>query len=284
LVIHQEAYVPERSSIVRRPLRIGAVRYLNAWPLVFRLAEHLPEAEVLHDLPSRLADGLRAGRLDVAMIPSVECFRIPGATIVSDACIATSGPVRSVMLYGRVPVERIRTLALDEGSRTSAVLAQILLIERFGIRPRIEQLPIGASWLDTQADAVMLVGDRGLLPPNGDIPIQFVWDLGEKWHQWTRLPFVFAMWVGRPDIDGHVLQTALGAARDAGVQCLAQIAREASAAIGVPEPICLAYLRDHLVYRLGPREREGLQRFYELAVTHGLAPAGVKLVFVGSDS
>ncbi|MCR4415210.1 MAG: menaquinone biosynthesis protein [Thermoguttaceae bacterium] len=274
--------MPDRSSIVRQPLRIGAVRYLNAWPLVFRLAEHLPEAEIHHDLPSRLADGLRAGRLDVAMIPSVECFRIPGATIISDACIATSGPVRSVMLYGRVPVERIRTLALDEGSRTSAALARILLIERFGIRPRIEQLPIGASWQDTQADAVMLVGDRGLLPPDGDI--QFVWDLGEQWHQWTGLPFVFAMWVGRPGVSWDALETPLSAARDAGVQCFSQIAREASAAIGVPEPICLAYLRDHLVYRLGPREREGLHRFHELAVTHGLAPAGVELVFVGRDS
>ncbi len=108
-------------------LRIGVVTYLNARPLTACLAQLAPNAELVVDLPSRLADGLAAGRLDVALIPSVEYFRHPGYVVVSDACVACDGPVRSVKLYGRVPVSRIRTVALDEGSRTSAALAQILL-------------------------------------------------------------------------------------------------------------------------------------------------------------
>ena len=87
--------------------------------------------------------------------------------------------MRSVKLYGRVPVERIRTLALDEGSRTSAALARILLKERFGVSPETRPLPIGASLDDAPADAVLLIGDRGMLPTGGGF--EFEWDLGEEW-------------------------------------------------------------------------------------------------------
>ena len=100
-------------------MRIGAVSYLNTKPLIYRLAELAPQHELVLDLPSRLADDLAAGRLDVALIPSVEFFHNPSYTVVSDACIACRGPVRSVKLFSRVPLPEIRTLALDEGSRTS---------------------------------------------------------------------------------------------------------------------------------------------------------------------
>src|SRR5437773_2975842 len=123
-------------------MRIGAVSYLNTKPLVYGLAELAPQHELLFDLPSRLADDLAAGRLDVALIPSIEFFKDPSYTIVSDACIACRGPVRSVKLFSRVPLPAIQTLALDEGSRTSAALVRILLLERFGIEPTLRPLPI----------------------------------------------------------------------------------------------------------------------------------------------
>ena len=116
-------------------IRVGAVTYLNARPLVFSLARFAPQVEIVIDLPSRLADSLAAGQLDVAMIPSIEFARGSGYAIISDACIACDGAVRSVKLYSRVPIERLRTLALDEGSRTSAALVRILLKERFGVWP-----------------------------------------------------------------------------------------------------------------------------------------------------
>lgn len=257
--------------------RIGAVRYLNAWPLTHRLRQFLPEAEVVFDLPSRLADALAAGRLDVAMIPSVECLRISGARIVSDACIAAAGPVKSVKLYGRCPIEKVQTLALDEGSRTSAALVRILLRERFGLAPRWERLPIGAALEETTADAVLLVGDRGLLPPEGQW--EFVWDLAQEWAEWTGLPFVFATWVARPGAQlGHVARP-LAAARDAGLRCLEEIAASAAPIVGVPYEQCLTYLRDHLSYRLGPQERRGMHRFGDLVIQNGLAPAEGRFVF-----
>jgi len=251
-------------------LRVGAVRYLNARPLTFALERFLPEAEIVVDLPSRLADRLAAGRLDVALIPSIEAFRQEGVAIVSDACIACDGPVWSVKLYGRVPPERIGSLALDEGSRTSAALVQILLAEQYGVRPRVERLPIGAPPENATAYAVMVIGDRGMLPPVE--PFAFVWDLGEQWTQWTGLPFVFAMWVARSAVVSRELSAALSAARDEGITRLDEIARVAASEIGLPEDDCLSYLRDFLQFRLGPRQLEGLRRFHDLAQKHGLAP------------
>ncbi|NUQ61025.1 MAG: menaquinone biosynthesis protein [Pirellulales bacterium] len=258
-------------------MRIGAVSYLNSRPLIRFLPQYLPAASIEVDLPSRLADGLSDGRFDVALVPSIEYFRNPGYTIVSDACIASDGPVRSVKLYSRVPVERIRTLALDEGSRTSAALTRILLRERFSLEPAIEVLPIGAAVDDSAADAVMLVGDRGMFPPSGRF--HTVWDLGDQWRQWTGLPFVFAMWIARPGLELDALAEAIAAARDEGVRQADRIAGEESPLVGIPEADCRSYFRDNLRFVLGPRERQGLERYCRLAAGYGLVPKGVRLAY-----
>jgi chorismate dehydratase len=263
-------------------VRVGAVRYLNTRPLVFSLASMAPQARIEFDVPSRLADRLNRGHLDVATIPSIEYFRLPGATIVSDACVACHGPVKSVKLYGRKAVRQIRTLALDEGSRTSAAMSRILLKERFGVEPELRPLPIGASAENADADAVMLIGDRGMLAPPG--VFEFVWDLGEEWSQWTGLPFVFSMWVARPRASLAGLERSLADARDDGVRRLEEIARTDAPALGISEGECLEYLRDHLVFHLGPREQCGLEAFGRLAAEHRLAPAGVPLVFYDRES
>jgi chorismate dehydratase len=253
-------------------VRVGAVRYLNARPLTYSLPEIAPHTELIFDVPSRLADSLKAGRMDVAMIPTIEYFRQPGCTIISDACIACRGQVRSVKLFSRVQVNKIRTLALDEGSRTSAALAQIVLKEQFGLEPEIISLPIGADVGDTPADAVLLIGDRGIASNGGRF--DFVWDLGERWMQWTGLPFVFAMWIARPGIDLPGFDKLLSLARDEGVKKIPEIARLEAADGWISEQECLTYLRDHLHFYLGPREMQGLELFYQKAKDHGFAPAG----------
>lgn len=257
-------------------IRVGAVTYLNAKPLVVSLARLAPDAEIVVDFPSRLADMLRNGQLDVAMIPSIEYARQPGCTVVSNACISCHGPVRSVKLYSRVPAEEIQSLALDEGSRTSAALARILLKERYGIHPTLCSLPIGAVIDDVWADAMVLIGDRGMLPASGQF--HFTWDLGEEWCQWTGLPFVFAMWTGRPGVDLHGFEEVLAAARDDGLTRLEEIARTESPLLGITQEECLTYLRDHLKFFLGEPQRQAVARFFELAERHELAPTGAKIV------
>lgn len=260
-----------------RPLRIGAVSYLNSKPLIEDLAELACEAELILDVPSRLADDLSAGELDVALIPSVEVLRDAEYEVVSDACVATRGPVLSVKLFSRVPVGQVRTLALDEGSRTSATLARILLAERFGVRPATELLPLGFSTEDTSADAVLLIGDRAMTPPRE----RFVasWDLGEEWTQWTGLPFVFAMWSARRDCDLGDIEESLCLSRDRGVDRIADIARREAPILGITEELAHDYLAHNLHFMLGSAERAGLRLFQELAVKLGLAPEGVDLVF-----
>src|SRR5216683_4105481 len=119
------------------PIRIGAVSYLNTKPLIYDLEKLAPEAELVLEPPSRLADHLAEGRLEVALIPIIEYFRAGTYTIVPNIAIASRGPVLSVTLFSRVPWPKIHRVALDEGSRTSAALAQILCAKRHGIRPEL---------------------------------------------------------------------------------------------------------------------------------------------------
>lgn len=261
----------------RKPIRVGAVNYLNTKPLIHRFEQLAPHAQLVLDLPSRLADGLAAGTLDVALIPSIEAFQDPTYSIVSDACIACHGPVLSVKLFSRVPVEAIKTLALDEGSRTSAALVRILLKERHQIEPALEPLAIGDSIADTSADAVLLIGDRAIHSPLGHF--EFVWDLGDEWCRWAGLPFVFAMWIARVGVDLQGVDAALSAARDEGVRELEAIAAVEAPRLGLTVPACLSYLRDNLYFYLGRREQEGLALYHELAGRLDLAPRGVELGF-----
>ena len=129
---------------------------------MYGLEQLLPEARIVYDLPGRLADALAADELDIALVPSIELARHQDWKPVSDACIACGGPVLSVKLMFRVAPAQVRSLALDEGSRTSAVLAQILLQEIHGIDPRLELLPIGAAPETTTTDAVLVIGDRAI--------------------------------------------------------------------------------------------------------------------------
>lgn len=258
----------DEDSAERRLLRIGIVGYLNTRPLVETLYRHFPDALVMVDVPSRLAELLAADRLDVATIPSIEYARRPGYTIVSDASVACYGRVRSVQVLSRKPIEEIGVLALDAGSRTSAALVRILLRELYGLQPQLIPLPIGAAPSDVCADAALLIGDRGMLPPPADFA--YIWDLGEAWRQWTGLPFVFSMWVARPGAASPELAERLAAARDDGLKMLDRIADDAAKQLGLPVADCLRYLTDNLRFHLGTREQQGLLLFYQWAARHGL--------------
>lgn len=267
-------------------LRIGAVSYLNTKPLIHCLQERLGDRGRLSlALPSQLADDLSAGRLDVALIPSVEFFRgsgCPGVDyqIVSDAAIACRGPVWSVRLLSRVPVAQIQRLALDEGSRTSAAMLAVLLHEMHGLRPETVPLTMDQSPEAVDADAVLMIGDRAMHPERG--VYQEIWDLGDRWCRWTELPFVFAMWVSRIDATGSgrhlqpgeldALAEILEASREDGLANLESIAQKESAAHGLTKEDLHRYFAENLHFRLGPGERLGLKAFRDKAVALGLVP------------
>lgn len=239
--------------------RIGAVSYLNTKPLVHKLADRFDDRSLVFDLPSRLADRLALGELDVALVPSIELFLHPEYAVVSDACIACRGPVWSVKLMSRVPFERIQTLALDEGSRTSAILVQILLAEQFQVEPELLPLEIDATWNRTRADATLIIGDRAMRACSSVFPHQL--DLGAWWYRWTRMPFVFALWAARPHVDFGELDAVLSGARDGGLENIEAIAREEAAKYDLSMAECLTYFQKHLHFRLGDEERKGMELF-----------------------
>jgi len=268
------------------PIRLGAVAYLNARPLVHGLAERADLFSVEFDPPSRCAMRLHEHSIDVGMIPTIEYCRGPEAyRIVPGLGIVSEGPVASVALFTRKPLAAIRTVAADTSSRTSNGLLRILCAERFGISPEFRPMAPNAEHMLTDCDAALIIGDPALFldpvalgaafssPEGLDYGgqkmegVQKI-DLGAEWTAMTGLPFVWAFWAGRADaLDASAVQ-ALVEARDAGVRASDQVATDycgpERAAIGQ------AYLRDNIQYQLGKREQAGLRLYYQFAAVHGL--------------
>jgi chorismate dehydratase len=253
-----------------KAVRLGAVDYLNARPLVYGLELRNDLFTVRFDLPSKCAALLHEGSIDVGMIPSIEYLRGVPYRIVPGAGIISEGPVASVALLTTVPVSKIRTIAADTSSRTSNALLHILCVEQFGIDPEFRPMRPDAARMLRQCDAALLIGDPALFVDPDALGATKV-DLGEEWNSLTGLPFVWAFWAGRPGALTHDGVEALLAARDGGVAASNEIA----AAYCSPDRAerGKAYLRDNIRYSLGEREQDGLRMYYELAGKHGLVEA-----------
>lgn len=262
---------------MRYSIRIGAVNYLNTKPLIHDLERLAPDSTLILDLPSRLADRLAAADLDVALIPVVEYLRAGTYTIVPNIAIASRGPVLSVTLFSRKPWGQIRRLALDVGSRTSAALVQVILGHRYGVRPDLLPLPMNQAAEEVDADAVLLIGDRAM---RACLPgFDYAYDLGQEWHDWTGLPFVYAIWAVREGIDLAGVDRALTEAKERGCAAAGRIAQREAPGLGLDAGYCRRYLTNIIHFDLGPKELAGLERFAALAGQLGLAPAGANLEY-----
>ena len=264
---------------MNRPVRIGAVNYLNTKPLIHDLETLAPDAELILDVPGRLADLLADAKLDVALIPVIEFFRAGCYSIVPNIAIASRGPVLSVTLFSRVPCGNIRRVALDEGSRTSAALCQILLRKRYGVSPEVRSLPLERTAEEADADAVLLIGDRAM---RACLPgFAHAFDLGQEWFDWTGLPFVYAFWAVRAGAELGAVDAALLEAKRRGCAQIGAIAHREAPRLGLDAGFCRRYLANIIYFDLGPREQAGLHHYYMLACELGLARRGVSLEFYG---
>lgn len=258
-----------------RPLRIGAVNYLNTKPLIHDLESLAPEAELVLEVPSLLADLLHEGGLDVALIPVIEYFRAGPYRIVPNIAIGSHGPVLSVTLFSKVPWPQVKRVALDEGSRTSSALAQVLLRKRYGLTPELVPLPLDQNAENVEADAVLLIGDRAMRACLPGFP--FAFDLGQEWHDWTGLPFIYAVWAVREGVDLGPVADALEEAKKRGLRNVGPIAAREAPLLGLDAGFCRRYLSHIIRFDLGPRELAGLKRFHNLAAELGLARRDVHL-------
>ena len=269
---------------MNRPVRLGAVSYLNVRPLVYRLEQHPDEVTLRFDVPSECARLLEAGEIDLGMIPSIAYVDRAGDRIVPGVCIGSDGPVASVALFARKPVREIATIALDTSSRTSAALVHILCARRFAIQPSfIPHGPDLAAML-AAADAALLIGDRALFADHRAHGADKI-DLGQVWTEMTGLPFVWAFWAGRPNAASGSTIRRLQTAAESGMAHTREIAEAYCRATPERTPLAEQYLREHLAFRFTPRALEGLGVYYAEAGRLGLIErAGQPVFFEAADA
>ncbi len=242
-------------------LRVGCVQYLNAKPLI-----HGYDGPVVFDHPSGLARDLANGALDVALVPVFEALRHPRYLLADGVAIASDGPVFSVFLAHRGPLEKVRTIALDPASLTSVHLLQVLLAEYHGLRPQLLEL----SAFPAHADAVLLIGNQAIDFRERDAGAHQLLDLGSEWQRCTGLPFVYAPWLLRSDLpNAPAIANELRALKRHGLAHLAEIVRS-----DAHDPALAGrYLTEHIRFDLGVREKAGIEKFRALLVTHSFIAA-----------
>ena len=260
------------SPEVSEPLRISVVDFLNARPLTWGLLHQPPDGvDVSRDVPSVCAAKLASGEADVGLIPSIEYQRIPGLRVVPGLGIAASSEVRSVLLVSDVSRERIRSVALDPASRTSAALTRILLKRVYGLAP---------DYREGETDARLIIGDPALKTRlNGHV----VLDLAAEWRAFSGHPFVFAFWAVRAERASAGVDALLRASRRAAIEHFDALVRDEAAATGLAAAVVEDYLRHALHYDLAPGDLEGLRLFYRLAAEEGLIAEARPLAFAAAS-
>ena len=262
----------------RRPVKIGAVVYLNARPLTWSLDREPERWQIRYDLPSVCSRLLHAGDIDLGLVPSIDYLESPDYRFVLGVGIGSRGPIASVALYSRVPIDRIRQIALDTSSRTSVTLIRVLCRHRFGIEPEFVAHGPDLAAMTTHHDAGLLIGDPAFDADHASLGLRKI-DLGEEWTDMTGLPFVYAAWTGRSGAVTADDVRALQEAQAEGVAAADRIAAEYGRGDGARTARAAAYLRDNVKYGLGPDEAAGLQLFLDYAADMGLAPQRRALEF-----
>lgn len=241
--------------------RLGCVPYVNARPLVDAFDQPDSEVEVTYDVPSRLPRLLDGGEVDAILVSSVEHLRRDDLQIVSRFGIMSEGPVASVRMLSKVPISEIRSLALDQSSMTSNLLAQLVLAEQ-NVFPKLNPFAPSVPEMLSDNDACVIIGDLGMeADGTGLIDI----DLGAAWAEMTGLPFVWALWLGRIDSDLSELNSLL----DNAFQPISdELISRAAARSGWTKAQTRSYLENNVRFDLpsGP----SLDLFRALLKKHGL--------------
>jgi predicted solute-binding protein len=267
-----------RARRVGRMLRVGCVQYLNARPLI---RGWQGPAELDH--PSALCKRLANGELDVALVSSFEFLRNPIYRIVDDVSISSDGPVFSVVMAHRGEISQIEEIELDSASETAVNLLRCLLAE-LGLNARL--VPKGEFETQMQREAPERINARLFI---GDQAIRFrqkhasefdFWDLGEQWKKLVDLPFVYALWLVRPEVvDPKQIANHLRALRDENLASLDDLISDTAAGFAdsgqwkeLNREFLSRYYRKHLRFSFGEKEKQGLQTFANLCAKHGLLP------------
>jgi chorismate dehydratase len=267
-------------------LRISAISYLNTAPLMwdFEHGEAGRDFDISYTLPSSCARSLVEGAADIGIIPAAAYAEIPGLRILPDVAIASRRAVRSILLVSKVPIEQVRSVALDTSSMTSVALTKILFERWMGGGRTYSLMAPDIDGMLAEHDGGLLIGDPALKIDRGRY---HTLDLAEEWIRHTGKPFVFAFWAVRrdalkeaaPSLD---LPAVFQQSRDHGLEpaSMNQIAREWAPRLDISEADVRNYLTQNIHYQLDTGCLEGLQLFYRYAAEIGALPAAPALQFV----
>jgi chorismate dehydratase len=275
--------VPPDRAAVRRP-RVGHIDFLNCLPIYWGLVHTgaLLDVDLTKDTPDRLNDALIRGDLDVGPISVVPYLEhADELVLLPDLAVGSDGPVLSCVLVSTRPLTELDRghVALGSTSRTSVLLARMLLEDSVGVRPTYRSMPPDLGVMLREADAAVLIGDPALRATHDarERGLHLL-DLGDAWKRWSGLPMVFAVWAARREwVDSHADQAA--AVHDAFLRSRAralteldQVAEHAAAYEELPAVALATYFRT-LDFSLGPRQLAGLREFARRAALRGAAPA-----------
>lgn len=247
-------------------VRLGCVKYLNARPLI-----HGWPGQVTFDHPAVLSDQLQQGTLQIALVSSFEFFRNPIYRIVDAVSISSDGPVYSVVVAHRGDISAVEEIELDPASLTSTALLRCLLAE-LSLSPRlVKSATVDAS---DHGRATLVIGDQAIHFREKHAKEFNFWDLGEQWKKLFNVPFVYALWLIRPEMpEANVVADELRRLRDVNMENIdALIAQQKKS----ERDFCRFYYRDCVQFGFDEREKEGLQKFRALCEKHKILPRGAE--------
>jgi chorismate dehydratase len=264
-------------TTTRRP-RVSVVQYLNTAPLIWGMlnGDQRGKYDLDFTTPAKCADDLRRREAAIGIIPSIEYQRMDRLRVLPGCSIASKGIVKSVLLLSRVPIEEVKTVALDNSSRTSAALVRVLLQKFYALSVSVAPADPEPERMLQHADGALLIGDPALTYDHGALK---VYDLASEWKKFTGLPFVFAVWAGHEDASLSGFGKDFEASRDYGLQHLDDIAREYAPKLGLSPQAVKVYLKENIDYSLDEENLKGLQLFYRLAREIGIIPREKEIQF-----
>jgi chorismate dehydratase len=299
-----------------RRLRISAISYLNTAPLMWDFEHGDPENnnpasdfDISYTLPSACARALAAGTADIGIIPAAAYAQIPGLMVLPGVAIASRQPVRSILLVSRVPLEQIRTVALDTSSMTSVALTKILFDKWLGGGRTFTAADPDIDKMLATNDAALVIGDPAL---QIDRSRYVTLDLAEEWIRHTGKPFVFAFWAVRQQalqeaalcgdsrpfdklragsrlsasrsdaVSAQDLAAIFQQSRDRGLEPanVDHIVEEWSPRLNLTPSAIHSYLTENIHYHLDAACLEGLELFYRYAAEIGALPAARQIDFL----
>jgi chorismate dehydratase len=271
-----------------RRLRISAISYLNTAPLMwdFEHGEAGRDFDISYTLPSDCARALQAGAADIGIIPAAAYAEVPGLTVLPGVAIASRRPVRSILLVSQLPLEKIRTVALDTSSLTSVALTKVLFEKWLGGGRTFTSMAPDIEKMLASHDAGLVIGDPAL---QIDQSRYRTLDLAEEWIRYTGKPFVFAFWAVRQDalrgaVPAQDLASVFQQSRDHGLEprSLDRISREWAPRLSLTESGVRSYLTENIYYHLDAGCLEGLQLFYCYASEIGALPCAPEIDFLAA--